>query len=306
MIQDRNIHRDAQALRKVITVPLVVPAFGTDQDEAIYVTRPRYNWRLSDMSVSIAALSTATMIVKAQAVRGIEPPTSSGIGGATAAGSPQLGQNSAPTYNIEELWRSGIENADGIINNAAEAAVAFSNAGATILDGFWGVFLITINQSGDIESIEQARIMAFATEEIALANCPKVPQPQSPGSSKGRLAILTINAVGGDFIAGTTNTDAGLVAAFNTAPQDGHVANLVLRSNPTEFQSVLGQKLKDASGTSILQGTSTDFLVVTVRSAGSPVLTGPASVQVEYRPWPAGGEGVGDASVSQNRPSFVP
>ncbi len=301
MLQDRNIHRDAQALRKATTVPLFAPAFGVDQDEPVYVTQPRYNWRLSDLHVSQTVIATAGMIVKAQSV----PPFS-------ALGSPQLGQNAAVNFSIEEFWRrESFGNA--FANKAATAAQAFSASRLfTILDGFWGVVLIQVNQSLDIDTIPQAPIMAFATEADALANCPKV---RSLGGSDtaGRVAILTINAVGGDFIAGTTNTDAGLVAAFNTAPQDGHVVTMSTGTpNARGYQSVLGQQLKDASGTNILQGQggiqapdAGDWLCVSVRSAGAPVLTGCQAV-VDYRPWPAGGEGLGDTSVSQNRPSFVP
>ncbi|MCH7925237.1 MAG: hypothetical protein IIC51_06855 [Planctomycetes bacterium] len=103
---------------------------------------------------------------------------------------------------------------------------------------------------------------------------------------------------------------AAIVAAFNTAPQQGHVVTIPIDVFPHHTQSVLGQQLKDASGTNILQGKGGpggDALVVMTKCfGGTSVLTGPAQAVVEYRPWPAGGEGVGDASVSQNRPSFVP
>jgi hypothetical protein len=154
--------------------------------------------------------------------------------------------------------------------------------------------------------------MSFGTEEIALANCPKPRQFQGSGTLDqiGRLAILTVRASGGDFIAGTTNTSAGVVADFFTAPQQGHVCSIPVSSSPHPTPSVLGQQLKDASGTNILQGKGGpggDALVVMTKCfGGTSILTGPASAVVEYRPWPAGGEGLGDTSVSQNRPSFVP
>lgn len=302
MLQDRNIHRDALALRKSISIPFIVPAFGTDQDEPIYVSQPRYNWRLSDLEVQVSVLATADIIVKAQAVPA-----------AAAVGSPQLSPATAVTFAIEEFWKKR-DDRNSYFNKAATAAQAF-NEPFTILDGFWGVVLLIVDTSNNVFAIVNGAIQAFGTEEIALANCPK-PRP-TPGSDGdvGRVAILTINAVGGDFISGTTNTDAALVAAFNTAPQDGHVVTIAPNVRPRSFQSVLGQQLRDASGTDILQGIGGDDdsgpgeggtgLVLTVRSAGAPVLTGGIAT-VEYRPWPAGGEGVGDASVSQNRPSFVP
>lgn len=311
MLQDRNIHRDAQALRKVISIPLITPAFGADQDEVQYVTYPRYGWRLSDLSVHAQALSGGPIIVKAQAVER-----------SAVAGSPQLAQAAAVTFAIEELWRRGEDNQPGLFNIAAEAAQAFGVDGiATVPDGFWGVWLLVIDNSNNVGVLRQAPIMAFGTEEIALANCPKVRDFQGSGSLDqiGRLAILTVNAVGGDFIAGTTNTNDGVVAAFNTAPQDGHVVTMNNSSSPQTLNSVRGQALKDASGANILQGQGSngqstqsvdqDFsgpaLVVTIRAAGAPVLTG-VNAEVDYRPWPAGGEGLGDTSVSQNRPSFVP
>ena len=304
MLQDRNIHRDAQALRKLLSTPLIAPAFGTDQDEVQYLSFPRYNWRLSHLSVHSQANINAAIIVKAQAV----PPSA-------VAGSPQLSQAAAVTFAIEEFWRRGPGDNNGVFDIAAVAAQAFGADGiATVPDGFWGVWLLVVDDSNTIGVLRQAPIMAFETEEIALANCPKVRLFPGSGPDVGRLAILTVNAVGGDFIAGTTNTDAGLVAAFNTAPQDGHVLTLQNSTSPQGRNAVLGQQLKDASGTNILQGRGSegtgfafdgDALVVTVRTAGAPTLTG-VRAEVEYRPWPAGGEGVGDASVSANRPSFIP
>ena len=299
MLQDRNIHRDAQALRKAITVELITPQFGVDQDEPMWITQPRYNWRLSDLHGSAQGIGTADLVVKAQSV----PPFS-------ALGSPQLGQAAAVTFTVEEFWRrSGF----GAVftNVAADAAKGFDSTGiATVLDGFWGVWLLEVNQSSDKQIFAGSPIMAFATEADALRNCPQV-RPSGSGEFNGRCAILTINAVGGDFIAGTTNTDAALVAAFNTAPQDGHVFTMDT-ATPAPYQATLGQQLKDASGTNILQGRgglidpeSGDWLCLSVRSTGASVLTG-ANAVVEYRPWPSGGEGLGDTSVSQNRPSFVP
>ncbi len=311
MLQDRNIHRDAQALRKIISVPLITPAFGTNQDEPQYVTFPRYNWRLSDLSVQSQALGTGPIIVKAQAVER-----------SAVAGSPQLAQAAAVTFAIEEFWRRAEANSPALLNVAATAAQAFGVDGiATVPDGFWGVWLLVVDNSNNIGVLRQAPIMAFGTEAIALANCPKPRQFQGSGTLDqiGRLAILTVNAVGGDFIAATTNTNDAVVAAFNTAPQDGHVLTLNNSGSPQSFNSVRGTALKDASGANILQGggnkgqtvlaADDDFsgagLVVTVRAAGAAVLTG-VSAEVEYRPWPAGGEGLGDTSVSQNRPSFAP
>ena len=294
MLQDRNIHRDAQALRKAVTVPLIVPAFGVDQDEPIYSTIPRYNWRLSDLHSFVNNLANAVLTVSAQAV----PPAA-----VFGSGAPHIGQLGTPNFSIGELWRRFD---DTLVNVAAVPSANFDTI-FTILDGFWGVVLFNINESNDVETVAQAPIMAFATEAEALANCPR---DGVSGAGYGRLAIVTINAVGGDFIAQTTNTNAALVAAFNNAPQDGHVISIPTGSAPHHNNAVLGQQLKDASGVNILQGRGGpggDMLVVGVKCfGGASVLTGPAQAVVEYRPWPAGGEGLGDTSVSQNRPDFTP
>lgn len=286
-IQDRNIHRDARALRKSVTLTLRVPAAGVDQDEPLYASQPRYNWRLSDLSVYADVVATAAAVIKAQSVIPL-----------AVVGEPQLQEAAAVTFTIEELWQNDL----GVLTNvAATAAQAFTNV-FTILDGFWGVVLVMIDGAQVITTLEQGPIMGFTTEEDALRNAPRVPTGQ------GVVGILTILAVGGDFIAGTTNTDAALVDEFNTAPRDGHVATLAVSAVPQQVNATLAQQLKDASGTNIIQGkggVGGDLLVVSVRSAGVPVFTNAYGV-ADYRPWPVAGEGVGDASVSQNRPQFVP
>jgi hypothetical protein len=299
MIQDRNIHRDAQLLRKAITVPLIAPAFGVDQDEPIYSIIPRYNWRLESLSVYASSIAIAPLIVKAQAV---EP--------SATVGSPQLAGIAQVTFRIEEFWRASFDG-QTLFNQSPVPAQTFAPRGiATVLDGFWGVWLIQVNQSGDRDVIRADEIMAFETEELALQNCPAYRRIGGPSDIGNRLAILTVHAVGGDFIAGTTNTNDGIVAAFNTAPQDGHVAQLNISTIPNEVQATLQQRTQDASGTNIIQGKGLPIpggtmLVLSVRKAGLTVVTGGQAV-LEYRPWPAGGEGRGDSTRTKNRPSFVP
>jgi hypothetical protein len=301
MIQDRNIHRDAQLLRKAITVPLIAPAFGVDQDEPIYASIPRYNWRLEGLSVYASSIAVAELIVKVQAV-----PRNAVVG------SPQLGQSPQATFTIEEYWKTE-QGGDGLFNNPPVPAQAFGPRGvATVLDGFWGVWLIQVNQSNDRDVIRAAPVMSFPTEAEALRHCPR-PRATAGGGTdtQGRLAILTVHAVGGDFIAGTTLTNNGaIVAAFNTAPQDGHVAQLNISTNPNQVQATLQQRTQDASGTNIIQGKGLPIpgaamIVLSVRKAGLTVVTGGQAI-LEYRPWPAGGEGRGDSTRTKNRPSFVP
>ncbi len=296
-VQDRNIHRDAQALRKSVAVELIVPTFGVDQDQPIYHTVPRYNWRLSDLNCWIHDLQDAVLTVSAQAVP---------VG--AVVGSPIITPSGSPDQTIGTHHQF---EADGItMIRRIPQVVAYTNP-FTILDGFWGVILFVIDETGTITTIAQAPIMAFATEKIALANCPKVPPIALPNTF-GRVLIQTINADGGDFIGGTTNTNAALVAAFNVAPQAGHVCSCPISSSDTSKQTpaVLGQQLKDASGTNILQGkggVGGDALVVMTKCFGGTSIIGlKGQAVVEYRPWPSAGEGLGDTSVSQNRPSFVP
>ena len=300
MIQDRNIHRDAQALRKSLAVPLTVPAFGVNQDEPIYATVPRYNWRLSDFDTFVNNLATAVLTVSAQAVPQL-----------AAVGSPRIIPGAAVTFARDEFWFR-TEGAGSFFANIAANPVSPFTAGElfTVLDGFWGVFLVVVNQSGDVFTISNSPIQAFGSREIALANCPRVRRPAgAPDVLYGRVAIGVINSVGGDFIAGTTFTNVN-TPTFEQEDQSGHVVSINIGSNPHTNKSVLGQQLKDASGTNILQGKggpNGDAVVVMTKCfGGASVLTGPAVATVDYRPWPAGGEGLGDTSVSQNRPSFVP
>jgi len=298
MIQDRNAHRDAQLIRKAVTVPLIVPAFGVNQDEPIYATVPRYNWRLSDLDTFVNNLATAVLTVSAQAV----PPNA-------AVGTPRVIPGAAVTFAVDEFWRNG---PGGFVNVAANPVTPFGPDGiATVLDGFWGIWLLVVDQSNNVGVLPASAVMAFGSREIALANCPRPREFTGSGgiATIGRLAILVVNASGGDFIAGTTFMNVN-TAVFEQEDQSGHVVSIPTGSAPHSTKSVLGQQLKDASGTNILQGkggVGGDSLVVMTKCfGGASVLTGPAQAVVEYRPWPVGGEGVGDASVSQNRPSFVP
>jgi hypothetical protein len=87
------------------------------------------------------------------------------------------------------------------------------------------------------------------------------------------------------------------------------------------FNGAARDSLKDPSGQNVLQGRGVkglstspadrtgDLLVVTLKEVGGS-LARPArdesGIVVTWRPWPVGGEGLGDTSVSQNSPLFVP
>jgi len=284
-VQDRNIHRDAIALRRAITIPVTVPVAGDDQDEPLYATQPRFNYRISDLSAYAAVVATAAVIVKAQAVPNL-----------AVVGEPQLGASALITFTIEELW----QNDTGILTNVAADATADFSAAFTVLDGFWGVVLVMLDGAQAQTTLAQAPIMAFATEALALANTPRVP------SGRGVVAILTIQAVGANFVALTDDTDTA--NAFNTAPRDGHVANLAVSAVPQQVNATLAQVVKDASFTRIIEGkggVGGDILVVSGRQAGTAVLTDAVAV-VDIRPFPAQGEGRGNMSASQTDADFVP
>lgn len=298
MLQDRNTHRDAQLLRKAVTVPLIVPAFGVNQDEPIFAIVPRYNFRLTDLNTFVNNLATAVLTVGAQVV---EP--------SAVVGNPRLIPGAAVTFAVDEFWRrngSGL----GFTNVPADPVTAFTvpDGIATVLDGFWGVWLVVVDDSNVVGTIAQAPTMAFATEQDAIDNCPK-PRPFTGSSGAvGRLGILTVNSVGGDFIAGTTFTNVNTPTFHRRAgDQEGHICSIPTGSSPHTTPADRQDRLKDPSGTRILTGRADlDAVVVTTKCfGGASVLTGPAQAVVEYRPF-GGGEGRGDASVSQTAAPFVP
>lgn len=284
-VQDRNIHRDARALRKSVAFPIPDVAAGdVDADVPFAVLKPRYNFRVMDLEFFAAALATAAATLKAAIVEDLD-----------VVGTPQLGQDTAVTFTIEEFW----QNDGGVLTNVTPTAAQAFTGTEVVSDGFWGVWLVQADGAQTITTKAYGDTMAFSTEALALANCPL------PDSGNGVVAILTLEASGGDFTAGTTNTDAAAVNAFNTYTRDGHTASVAIGTNQYG-KATLGQVLKDPAGAKILDGKGdTDLLVLTVRSAGAANFTNATAV-VEYRPFPAQGEGRGNMSASQTEASFVP
>ncbi len=286
-IQDRNVHRDAELLKKAANAVIADPA-NADEDEPIYVKQPRYNYRVSDLSAYARVIATADINLRAKAVQ------DNGV-----VGSPQFAVAAAVTFAIEALW----QNLVGVLTRlAATAAQAFSGT-EVVLDGTWGVWLVTIDSGQTIITIAPSGIMAFATEEDALRACPQV----VGDGSEGVIGILTLEAVGGDFTAGTTNTNDGIVANFNTFDLGGLNAALVVGTDPQAANALLtGLTIKDPAGMRVLDGRGdTDLLVVSARSDGAAVST-EGTLQAEYRPSPVQGEGRGDLSVTQTRPQYTP
>ncbi len=316
MIQDRNVHRDALMLRQSATFNFNTASSEGDVERTCYVSQPEYNWRLSGLTCWGSQIAGVPVIISAGAVGPLDATGSPLVADAIAGTSPE--------FSLEEFFnrRNSVNAPDGLRNFAGPADHPFTTP-FTISDGFWGVFVVLITHSGvsssTLSTLAAFPIMAFPTEQIALDNCPKIPV------GFGRVAIVTIQAVGGDFIAGTTNTDAALVAAINTASNYGFSMLF-----PIETASLSGffywnaaarDTLKDPSGQNVLQGRgvkglttdpadrSGDLLVVTIKEVGgsiSQLNREESGIRVEWRPWPVGGEGVGDASVSQTSPLFVP
>jgi hypothetical protein len=312
MIQDRNVHRDSKFLRRTASGLWSTTQSQTDFDQPIFITQPQWNWRLTGLSGYASTLS-GTVLIAAGAVRD-----------RYAIGSPlMLPGVGVTTFLLDEFEqrRQSVPDNDVMRTFSGPSVQAFDDA-FTITNGFWGVVLEVATHSGvgatSVSNIARSLLMEFPTEQDALDNCPQVPE------GFGRVAILTIHAVGGDFIAGTTFTDAALVAAFNTFDQYGFsmlIDGTTSQLGDFYFNAGGADFLKDPSGAPILQGRglagptqqpmdrSGDLLVVTLREVGggvSQISDVRSQWQVDYRPFPVGGEGLGDVSVSQTPPSFVP
>lgn len=282
MIQDRNIHRDARALRKSVTLSVPDIAAGdVDSDVPFAIIQPRYNFRVMDLEF-FGDLATAAAALQASVVSDLD-----------VVGSPQFGAAAAVTFTIEELNQL---DAGVFVNVAATAAQAFSDA-FTVVDGGWGVVLVQIDGAQAITTKVPQLSMGFATEADALNACPV------PDSGNGVVGILTIEASGADFDATVDNTSTA--NAFNTYDRSGHVVSVAIGTDQYG-NAALGQNLKDPAGRRILEGAGgSDLLVLSQRSAGAADFTNGQAI-VEYRPVPAGGEGRGDLSVSQTQAQFVP
>lgn len=312
MIQDRNVHRDAKFLRRTASGLWITTESQTDKDVPIYAVQPEWNFRVTGISISANQLQSNPVIIAAGVVSGID-----------ACGSPRVNPGVAvTTFIVDEFYhrRIDVNNLDHLREFQGPIVEGFDEA-FTITDGNWGVVLLLVTPpsggGSTLSNVARSLLMEFPTEQIALDNCPQVP------AGFGRVAILTIQAVGGDFIAGTTNTDDGVVAAFNTFDQYGFAARPPepLSSRRNWWNGGGPSFLNDPSGSRVLQGrglagpsqdpsdTSGDIIVVTLREDGGGA-TQVTDVQtnwtMDYRPFPVGGEGLGDTSVSQTPPSFVP
>jgi hypothetical protein len=152
-----------------------------------------------------------------------------------------------------------------------------------VTDGYWGCWTIQIDGSQTITTKAPAAVMAFPDEETAIKNAP------APDASNGLVGVLTLEASGADFTAGTTNTDAAAVNSFNTVDRGGHYADLAILATDQVVQATRSERLKVA-GVGNLFGAVGDSIALTIRSAGAAALTR-GFATVEYRKAPAQGEG---------------
>lgn len=280
-VQDRNAHKDAAFIRKSLTVPIPAPGIA-DKDRAFFSYTPRFNYRLTDLSAFADAVATAAATIKAVVGKRL-----------SAVGAPQLGADAAITFTIEAF--------DQVLNDGSLAAIAVTAAQAftgteVVTTLLWGVWTIQITNAGVITTKAQAPTMAFATEAEALAQAP------APDALNGLVGVLTLEAAGSDFTAGTDDTDTA--TSFNTNSRDGHSAALAIDTTPQDVQGTRGTSLVGPALVKELIGQADlDPVIVMVRSVGVPVFT-EGLATVEFRKTPAQGEGV-EASTGLSQP-FVP
>lgn len=265
--QDRNADRNAQFIRKHVTVP-VVSAAAINNDDPFFSYQPRFNFRLTDLTAYATVIATTLSTIKA-----IVAPLLSAAGNAVAASA------AAVTFSIELYF----QNVAGVLTSrAATAAQAFTGT-ETIAANLWGVWLVQVTAAGVQTTKAAADAMAFATEADALAATP------APDALNGVCTVITIQAAGGVFTAGTTNTNAG--NAFNSHGREGHSLVLAVSAARQQVQGTRATALRDDAGVRLIVGTSADLIVLTARRTAASVITNGQAV-MEFRKTPAQGEGI--------------
>ena len=282
--QDRNMHRDAESAVQKISVAIPAGVAVVDTDEPFWFMEPRFNHRLKDLVCFAGVVATADAIVRA-----LITPTLSAMGSAEASGA------AATTFTLEAFW----QNVAGVpTSRAADAAVAFT-APFTVIDGGWGVFITQVDAAGVVTTKAPSGTMGYATEAQALAACPK------PDLLNGHVNTVVVEAVGADWVAGTSNT--GDANTFLSRGRTAHGCLLPIAAGMQSVSADQGELATDRAGVSLMNGRalgSDDLLSLTLRSAGATVIT-EGSAQVSIRPFPIQGEGLQGASSSQTGP-FVP
>lgn len=284
-VQDRNIERSAEVARKYISADVAQPGV-VDTDLVRYLFKPRHNFRITDIEVYIEVGGVA--IARCRVCVGKE---------LSAIGAPQFAAAAAVTFAIEafEQLDAGVVESVG-----ATAAQAFTGT-EVVTDGFWGVWTVQIDGAQAITTKAASGVMAFLTEEEALRNAPK------PDAANGLVGVLTLEADGADFTAGTTNTNAGTVGNFNTIDRGGIFVDSVVLATQQIDQADLdlaANRRLYVAGVGNLVGTEGDIIVFTVRSAGAATFTD-GKITGSYRKFPLQGEAGPDVATGLTAPQVV-
>lgn len=283
--QDRNIDRSAEVGRKYITVSPAQPGVA-DTDLVRYLFKPRHNFRLTDIEIYIEVGGVAVARCRACIAKEL-----------SAIGAPQFGAAAAVTFTIEAFEQIDA----GVVESiAATVAQAFTGT-ETVLDGFWGSWTVQVDGAQAITTKAAAGTMAFLNEADAIANAPK------PDALNGLVGVLTLQSVGANFVAGTTNTNAGTVAAFNTIDRGGIFVDSVVLATQQIDQADLdlaANRRLTVAKVGNLVGTEGDIIALTVRSAGAATFVA-AEITAGYRKFPLQGESGPDVATGLQAPQVI-
>lgn len=280
--QDRNVDHKADLPRKVLVVPVAAPGV-TDKDLIRLLYRPRHNFRIPDLQIFLEVNGTATARIRSCIVKEL-----------SAVGAPQLTAAAAVTFAVEAFDQLDA----GVFETVAAVAAQAFTAAFTVLDGFWGVVTVQIDGAQAITTKAQAGVMAFLTEADAIKRAPK------PDALNGLVTVLTIQAVGADFVGATDDTDTA--NAFNTIDRGGiFVDTVVLATEQIQFAdlSLTANNRLQVAGLGNLVGQLGDLIAVTVRSAGAATFTA-AAVSAEVRKFPLQGESAPDVATGLSSPQI--
>lgn len=287
--QDRNIDRNAEVGRKY-NVAIAAAPTAVNVDQIRYLFQMRHNFRVTDLGVYAQDVGTA--IIRARACVAKE---------LSAVGAPLATGAAAVTFAIEAFTQldAGVFTAVG-----ATAAQAFGNT-AVVNDTFWGSWTVQIDGAQVITTKPAAQVMAFLTQEEALKQAP------TPDAANGLVGVLTIEANGGNFIAGTTLTNAALVDSFDLIDRGGLFVDVPISATPDAVQAELlggvvfaGNRRLHVAKLGNLIGETGDFLVATVRSTGAATMTD-GKITLGYRKFPLQGESGPDVATGLSAAQVV-
>ena len=275
--EDRNVGRNAEVARKYLVAAAAAPT-ATDVDQIRHLFQPRHNFRLTDLEFYAQDVGTAQVLLRACIAKEL-----------SAVGAPRCLDAAAVTFLIDAFTQL---DAGVFVAVGATAAQAFTGT-EVVSDGFWGVWTVQIDGAQAITTKAASGVMAFLTEEDAIRNAP------APDASNGLVGVLTLEASGGDFTAGTTNTDAALVNSFNRIDRGGVFANAPILATPdsvfADLDLAANRRLFVAKVGNLV-GIEGDFLVATVRSGGAATITDGA-ITIGYRKFPLQGEAGPDVAT---------